>query len=1268
MLLTENLLDDWVRGNARDAQGVIVELVWRLVAASAPKPRERRFPLGDSIGQRGPDGKLRVDLGFDPFIPDGDSYWEIGTNLDAGSKATLDYKSLTESTPHDIRKAATFLFVTPFSGRRGWEASWKSEAQLDWQSKRQKKGDWGDVRVIDGTVLIDWIRKFPAVEKWLLQTTRGVPMRDIETTEERWDLTRSIGEPPPLVSELFLANREEACVKLQEVIDDKLTQLKLETHYPDQVVDFISAYISTLDAEAKVDTLGRCLIVSTPAAWDALVLYDEKHILIADSQLDLNSDMGLRLIQKARRKGHAVIFGGPRNGIPDPASTSLGMPKIQHIQDGLERGGYNDERARSLAQKSGGNLGSLLRCIQNLSLMPQWAENSASAEMAVAMLLGSWNERSAADTLAVGTAAGKKYGEWIATIRQAARRPGTPLKQWENEWRFAARYEGWFALGPILSEDQVERVSQVAVTVLRDVYPEFDLPRDQRYFTNSKGKVDRHSSALRLGVSEFLALLGSDPSALRSCSAGKATYFASRAVHDILGGATWQHWATLNDVLPLLAEAAPSAFLLEVDKALRAPDCPFDELFKQEGDGVLTGGTHISGLLWALETLAWEPGQFIRAVHCLAQLAVRDPGGKWSNRPINSLRTILLPWLPLTCADVLKRISAVRMLVKDYPTAAWPLLLMLLPQSHSTSSGTRRPAWRPWIPEDWKKGASYEEYWQQTAAYARLAIKMARADADRLIEITGRIGDLPPDVQESLFQSIEESVSEDASGETGFAIWLALDHVVRKHRHFGDATWAMAKEEVDRIAKLADKLTPKDPLIFYRRLFNSNDLDLYSSDGDWEAAHLELDQRRRQAVAEIHSSGGLESVVLFAESTKSPWQVGLAYGLEADEHKDLCILPAFLRDKQSPRYQFAAGYAWSRFTVAEWEWVDRQGVDRWAKSDAAIFMSLLPFSQPAWLRVATILGDDQGLYWSVANANMYNADEGTHEAIQKLILYERPRAAIDCLYQLHHQNKKIDNAQVAKALIAAVSSPEPQHQLEEYSAIKLIALLQEANDTDQSELAHIEWAYLPLLENHPGASPKTIESELAANPNTYCDMIRLVFRPEGEDKPVEDISPAQQNIATNAYRLLSTWKLVPGLSEDGLLNGAVLNEWAQAMRTNAASTGHLGISLDMFGRVLTHAPADPSGLWIHMAVAAILDAPDGDLLRDGFRVQLYNSRGAHWVDPTGTPERALADKYRTNADSLENAGFVRLASTLRELAINYDHEAERVISRSKRDE
>ncbi len=154
MLITENQLDTWVQGNTRQAQGLIVELIWRLVAASAPKPKDRRFPLGDSIGQHGPDGYLDVDLpSAHPYVPDGRSFWEIGTGLRSGDKATADYNDLVATLPEHIRHNATFVFVTPLSRRRDWEYTWKEDAQATWVETRHNRGDWKNVRVIDGTKL-----------------------------------------------------------------------------------------------------------------------------------------------------------------------------------------------------------------------------------------------------------------------------------------------------------------------------------------------------------------------------------------------------------------------------------------------------------------------------------------------------------------------------------------------------------------------------------------------------------------------------------------------------------------------------------------------------------------------------------------------------------------------------------------------------------------------------------------------------------------------------------------------------------------------------------------------------------------------------------------------------------------------------------------------------------------------------------------------------------------------------------------------------------
>jgi hypothetical protein len=101
------------------------------------------------------------------------------------------------------------------------------------------------------------------------------------------------------------------------------------------------------------------------------------------------------------------------------------------------------------------------------------------------------------------------------------------------------------------------------------------------------------------------------------------------------------------------------------------------------------------------------------------------------------------------------------------------------------------------------------------------------------------------------------------------------------------------------------------------------------------------------------------------------------------------------------------------------------------------------------------------------------------------------------------------------------------------------------------------------------------------------------------------------------------------------------------------------------GEVLLYCPPDPQGFWIARSAASALNARDAKEMRSGFRTEVFNSRGVHWVDPTGKPERDLAAQWRGKADALENSGFARFSATLRELSDSYDREAERIIDERK---
>jgi hypothetical protein len=1222
--------------------------------------------LGDSIGQHGPDGVLDVALSFDPFVPEGRSYWEIGTGLKAGDKATQDYKQLTEAVPESIRLDTTFVFVTPRSGRRDWEYTWKEEAQASWLEDRRKRGEWKEVQIIDGTKLVDWLHHFPPVELWLAQVVSRLSGDQIEIPEQRWNVIKSIGEPPPLRPDLFLENRDQARTRLKEIFDAKSVQLKLATHYPNQVVDFVSAYLASLDDESQVEAAGRCLIVSTSDAWKKICSQCRGLVLIADVALDLSGDVGTTLIQKARRAGHAVIFGGPHGGIPDPASIPLLMPRSHQVQKALERAGYSEERARTLAHKSDGNLASLLRCIQNLSVMPEWAERAEASELAIAMVLGSWSDKSDSDCTVAEELVGKAYGEWLERIRNIALHPATPLIHQDGRWKFISRYEGWYALGPRLFDEHLDRVKVVAVSTLREEDPQFELPSEEQYMASIHGKVLSHSHLLRKGLAETLALLGSHPKALKSCSIGKAEATAILAVREILADAEWKLWASLNDLLPLLAEAAPGEFLSAVEEALQSDPCPFDELFAQESSGV-AGRTYMSGLLWALETLAWDSDFPSRVVICLGALAARDPGGQWANRPANSLNTIFLPWLPQTCTPLNKRVAVVRTLLMEFTDIGWELLVSLLPRHHSVSSKTRRPAWRVTIPDNWHEGVTRQEYWEQVFAYAELAIGEAKKDVSKLAELIEHLENLPQPAHEQLLNHLRSDVVLDLPEADRLHIWNQLVNLTTKHQQFADAEWALKPEQVDKIAALANQLTPDEPFFRHQRLFSERDFELYEQKGNYEVQMKELERRRQRAIIEVAASGGTEIVIAFAKVVESPWRVGIAFGAVADPGADSTILPALLDEsEQREQAQFVGGFVWGRFHSWGWEWVYSIETSQWTSAQIGLFLSFLPFTPETWECAKSLLGEDQSAYWNKTSVNPFQADKGLEFAVDQLLEHGRPFAAIRCIYKMLHDNQPYDRQKAIRTLLKALKSSESPHSMDIYETVEIIKALERDPDTKPEDLFRVEWAYLPLLNEHHGASPEFLWRRLAEAPKFFCEVIRLAFHSEKEEY-LEEITEERENHATNAYRLLSKWCVPPGLQKNGSYDGEALNLWLETVKKEYSQTGHLEIAMTMVGHVLIYVPADPDGLWIHHSAAAVLNEENAQDMRTGFYTELYNSRGVHWVDPTGRSERELAAKYRKQAEAVENAGYYRLASILRELAYEYEREAQRISSRELHD-
>ena len=166
------------------------------------------------------------------------------------------------------------------------------------------------------------------------------------------------------------------------------------------------------------------------------------------------------------------------------------------------------------------------------------------------------------------------------------------------------------------------------------------------------------------------------------------------AVRKLMDRADERRWWSLSRDFHLLAEASPESLLDALEQALRARIAPpIMSLFRSD-EGIVHNVEYLAELMWALEIMAWNADYLGRVALILGRMAELDPGGKFSNRPDQTLRTIFLPLSPRTFASQAERMEVIDAIVSRYPGVGWKLLVGLAPHIHRIIEPSAAPAWR----------------------------------------------------------------------------------------------------------------------------------------------------------------------------------------------------------------------------------------------------------------------------------------------------------------------------------------------------------------------------------------------------------------------------------------------------------------------------------------------------------------------------------------------------------------------------------------------
>lgn len=1231
------------------ARSSLPHLVRRLVQVTASQSDIIRidFPAYESVQRPGFDGEVLCIVG-NSWIPAGHSVWELSVEASPGSKATGDFNARSE-TPTEVKNQATYVALTA--------RHWKNKKE--WAAERKTGHGWKDVLAYDADDVEQWLESAPFGLKLWFARMLNIPSLGFDDVMERWNVLANIAQPN-LLPDVFLAGRQENVLAIKSWLASEPFVLRASYRSPDEVIDFFCACVASMNSSEQESVCNRLAIIRSPDAWIYSRDSETRSILILDPSLGIQLDEALRAV----RNGHHVLLADEASRDVGDSGIHLKRPSIFQVSEALVKSGYQRPRADQLARSAGGSSAILKRLIlRSPASLPTWENTIPSRVISACLLLGGWSN-SEVDKSAFAELSGVPYDDCEVNLKRMASAPDPILFFSAGNWRLISKDYAWSVLSNYVTDASLNAFEDLAVRILGENNPRFELSEDKRPYAAITGHLPRYSPTIKHHVAETLAFLGAFGTEL-DLTLRQMSPAIDRIVASLLGaGCNWERWASIGHDLPYLAEASPRSFVNAVVADLKHEDSQLRKVFDEE-EHALLGRCNHAGLLWALETLAWSPRHLPFVVKTLVELASKDSKtGKWGNRPSASLQAILLSWYPQTSATIEERIKCLDLIIATDRNAAWKILISLLPDVNGTSSPTRFPHWQSWANE-WREGATRGETAQFADATADRVIQQLGVDYDRWLDVFENVGKLPSTSFQKLVGAMDTLAALEIDEETRQKMSTKLSKQIARHTRFSNAHWALEAEEVDQLKSALERLKPRNPVNRHVGLFDNWPELFLEREKSHKENEADLHNARVEAVKEIIDQIGFDGILSLLEKVQAAGALGIAV---ADSMNDLYVsevIPSFL-ESNDPSLNFVSGFVWSRFRREGWQWLNPQISSCASPSSKAKLLCIIRFSPEVWKRV-----EEEGVevtteYWRICRA--FNPDlsaEDIEFAVGRLVATDRLVDSLDLLSMSLHQKQNISISTLFSPL-EAFFNLEPAKFSAEYSrldahdVVQVIGELQKRKDVEIKRLLNVEWHFIKLLDGYHGNSPRGLHKHLSESPEFFNEVLSYCYRSRLEQEGENDEPDELRKVyAKNAFYLLHDWAAMPGLDVDGSINEQRLLNWCQEARRIAKESGRLGVCDSNIGQVFAKCEVkDPDEKWPSLPVRNVMSEIMSEEMKSGFYCGMINKRGAFCRGEGGSDERSLAVEHRQCAASIRFE-HPEVASILDELADYYERDARR---------
>ena len=1233
-------IEEWAE-KIIDSRHLLAVFLRKLIHSTGDELRHVDFPGYDNAQRRGWDGQLEADAAT-PWIPEGKSGWEFGTNKSPKDKADKDYANRMNSVSSADRAECTFVFVTP----RNWPGKTK------WVDAKKSERAWKDVRAYDASDLEQWLEESIPGQMWLAEQLE-MQETGFETLNRCWERWES-ASAPKMAPEFF-----------QPSIAANLENFKRWLGKPGEVpyrvaadsIDEGLAFLACLFQRVESSHENLAVVFKSSETLRKLVKSSSPFIpIVYTKEME-------RELATVYRKLHCIIVR-PRNAVDSKPDIELEHLSHNSFEKALAAMGIADDRARQLARASGRSPTILRRRLSEIDAIrkPQWSADGRIARSLIPIaFVGAWHSKFDADCEVVSTLSDRPYEETERDISSLLECDDCPVWSMGNYRGVTSKIDALFAVSKHVIAKDLEEFFFLAEYVLSEVDPKLELPEDRRWAAGLYGKVRDHSTALRDGICETLVILCVHGNYLFQERIGiDLEGRVSALIRSLLTPLTLEKMLSHQRDLPHYAEAAPQLFLTLIEEDLRNTKPIVLDLLKPAEADIFSSPVRI-GLLWALECLAWK--HLGRVSLILAELSKTTISDNWSPKPIYSLRAAYKSWLPQTAAPIDERIEGLNAIASRFPDVAWRILMDQFHTVPEVVHGSYSPRWRSDA-----SGANASATKKDCYVFRRRALDLALAwpthNQQTLAGLARRLSLISAEDQETVWDLIETWA--DSETDERAKAWLREKIRVLAFTRRGRRGRRKVIDEAR--AKIAcDKLQPHDPVpryewLFSQRIIEPSTDELEDESFDYSKYEEKIRVLRIKAIKEVWAEQEFEGVKALLSNSEAPDRVGISL---APNFISSDTVTTFLRQCLS-----VSGTLEKKVDMCiqgllesiEDEVLDEvllAAVDDVGANAAVRLFCNAPFKRRTWYLIGKFSGETQKKYWrNVIPQWGHDIDDDLNEVVDRLLEVQRPHIAFDTA----QRNWDLIETSRLKRLMVAMGSQDRDtsvpYTFHVYSFSHALDSLDGRTGVSDVEMARFEFMFMDALEDSEHGIPN-LERQIAKSPSDFVQILALAYeRNDGEQDPIEwrvDDTARRRELVRAARSLLRRIGHIPGTKAGGKVNTHALIDWLTDVRRVCSEHGRREIGDQKIGELLSKARADDDGGWPCIRVCAAMESIASEEFSIGFKLGVMNRRGEilSAVIDAGAKERALAAEYRGWARQ-RAFDYPYVSSVLDRIADDYD--------------